>query len=110
MDLTLELLEERIKHERELREQSEAFLSEALEIQAKEYERRLGVLNHAHEQAIAEQARTVSREIYDQYVTTNDEKVSDLSKWRAGIEGRIVGIGVVIGLVVILINIAIRFI
>jgi hypothetical protein len=37
----------------------------ALELQAKEYERRLEVLNHAHAAAVEAQAKTVPREMYD---------------------------------------------
>jgi hypothetical protein len=38
---------------------------EARTLQAKEYERRLQDLNHAHQKAVEERATVVSRELYD---------------------------------------------
>jgi hypothetical protein len=40
----------------------------ALELQAAEYGRRLGELNHAHQQALEAQARTVPRETYEEFL------------------------------------------
>lgn len=48
---------------------------EKVAIQAAEYERRLTVLNHAHEEAVRERNRVLPREMFDQWVT-------DFSKWR----------------------------
>lgn len=103
--------------------------TKALEKQAVEYERRLDTLNHAHEAAVEAQAATVPREMFDAYIkeqalavdlrvqAANDReaaaieavnaRVDDLTTWRSGIEGRMVGVGVVIGIVVIAINIGI---
>ncbi len=102
----------------------------ALELQAAEYERRLDTLNHAHEAAVEAQARTVPREVFDQYVketeqreralvnTQNDRfnvaveainaRVDELQNWRSGLEGRLIGISAVIGVIVVVVNIAIR--
>jgi len=142
-------LAERVAMERALREQEHIALRDALEairetfraqvisdrraleLQAREYERRLDTLNHAHEQAVEAQAMTVPRELFDQYVKetgaretamvgSQNEKfaaaidavnarVDDLVTWRSGIEGRLIGITVVVGIVVIVINLGIRF-
>jgi hypothetical protein len=42
--------------------------AEALKLQAQEYERRLDVLNHAHEEAREVASRTVSRKEFEDYV------------------------------------------
>jgi len=68
-----------IAHERELREQSVAAIDKALILQATEYERRLNTLNHAHEQAVEAQARTVPREMFEQYVKEAREREETLS-------------------------------
>lgn len=67
-------MKERIEHERELRESHENSTTEALRIQAIEYERRLDNLNHAHEAAIQAQALTVPRETFDIFIKENDNK------------------------------------
>ena len=111
----------------------------ALELQAAVYEQRLEVLNHAHAAAVEAQAMTVPREMFDQYVketssredalvdtwservtsttaSMNDrlnvtnKRIDELQNWRSGLEGRLIGVSAVIGVVVIVINIAIRVI
>lgn len=74
--MTIPLLAERIEHERALREQSDAYLKTALDLQAAEYERRLDSLNHAHQAAVEAQAMTVPREMFDQYVMAQDAKLA----------------------------------
>lgn len=146
--LTLPQVTERIAMERALREAEFKAIREALEavktlftaqsisdrraleLQAAEYERRLDTLNHAHEAAVEAQARTVPREVFDQYVketeqreralvnTQNDRfnvaveainaRVDELQNWRSGLEGRLIGISAVIGVIVVVVNIAIR--
>lgn len=59
--------------EKHLAAQREADMT-ALRLQAAEYERRLDVLNHAHEEARAVQAVTVTRERFDDYTRTEQEK------------------------------------
>jgi hypothetical protein len=54
-------------HERELRLVAEAAVERARVIQFNEYERRLDALNHAHDQAVAEQLRTLPRTEFDQF-------------------------------------------
>ena len=102
----------------------------ALELQATEYERRLDALNHAHEQAVEAAAQTVPRELFDQYVKETaarefalvsaqsdrftvaveaiNARVDELVNWRSGLEGRLIGISAVIGVIVVIVNIAIR--
>lgn len=103
------LLEQGLTHERELRENIEKFVAKNLEDQAEEYERRLGELNHAHAQAAEAQAKTVPRELFEQYAKDIDGRLESLATWRAGIEGRTIGLASAIGLVFVIINIAIRF-
>ena len=77
--LTLTLLAERIaaleakmvaalQTEHDARIAEERSVAAALHKQAIEYERRLDVLNHAHEAAVIAQAATVPREMFDAYV------------------------------------------
>jgi len=146
--LTLAQVTERLAMERALREQEfralrdalaslkELFAAEAvadrraLVLQADEYERRLEALNHAHSQAVEAQARTVPREMFDQYVKETDareralvnaqsdrftvaieainSRVDELQNWRSGLEGRLIGVSAVIGIAVVVINIVIR--
>jgi len=102
----------------------------ALELQAQEYERRLEDLNHAHAQAVEAQARTVPRELFDAYVKETaaredalveaqaerfntaigalNDRIDGLDRWRSGLEGRMIGVSAVIGVVVVIVNIAIR--
>lgn len=148
--LTVAQLAERLAMERAMREQEYIALREALEalkelfmsintadaralnLQAAEYERRLEALNHAHQQAVEAQARTVPRELFDQYVKESaareaalvaaqseksitainalNDRVDEVQTWRSGLEGRMIGISIAIGIVVIVINIALRFI
>ena len=111
----------------------------ALELQAAVYEQRLEVLNHAHAAAVEAQAKTVPREMFDAYVketssredalvdaqserttaamqgvndriNATNKRIDELQNWRSGLEGRLIGVSAVIGVVVIVINIAIRVI
>jgi predicted Ser/Thr protein kinase len=76
-----ELLEMRLAHERELREMQISYEEKARVIQATEYARRLDVLNHAHEEAAANWARTLPREMFDSWV-------KDFDKWRGEVMTR----------------------
>ena len=146
--LSLAQLTERLAMERALREQEYRALREALEsvkdmfkaqtesdrrallLQAEEYERRLETLNHAHAQAVEAQARTVPREVFDQYVKETEQReralvgsqnerfataveainnrADELMNWRSGLEGRLIGVSAVIGVIVVVVNIMIR--
>ena len=85
-----ELLESRLGYEREfalreiehqqkmvqkdlsLLDQRLDMTEEARKIQAVEYERRLTVLNHAHEAAVEAQAKTVPREMWEAFVKEHE--------------------------------------
>ena len=58
---------EALQHERELREAGERAAQRALELQAREYDRRLGELNQSHERALREAARVVSQDSFEVY-------------------------------------------
>lgn len=66
----------RIKHEQELRMLNEAFIEKERVTQFNEYARRLETLNHAHEKAVEAQRSTVPRELFDNYVNENSDRVS----------------------------------
>jgi len=53
--------------ERDARQTQQTTNKEALDLQAKEYGRRLDELNHAHATALEVQSKTVTREMFDQY-------------------------------------------
>jgi exonuclease VII large subunit len=67
-------LAERLTMERALREQSERFLADDLKEFRAEIQRRLGELNHAHAQAVETAARTVPRDLFDQFVKENEQR------------------------------------
>jgi hypothetical protein len=81
LDAAREILELKIAHERALREMQIAFEERARVLQATENLRRLDVLNHAHEEAAANWARTLPREMFDSWVKDHD-------KWRAEVVTR----------------------
>ena len=68
-----------VLHERELREQQAKALERALELQAKEYDRRLEDLNHAHARALSAEAHTVQQAVYD-------ATMEDLDVWKASVK------------------------
>jgi len=72
--LTVAQLAERLAMERALREQAERFIADDFTEFKVEIQRRLGELNHAHAQAVEAQARTVPRELFDQFVKENDSR------------------------------------
>ena len=67
------LLDLQLKHEREIREERERAAKLALDLQAKEYERRLDTLNHAHADALRAQAATVPRETFEAFKAENQK-------------------------------------
>jgi hypothetical protein len=89
-----EYLEQRLDYERTLVsqrfEQLERLLEthrlatdKALHVQATEYERRLTVLNHAHEAAVKEQNRVLPRETFQAFL-------DDFMKWRDMVNSAVV--------------------
>lgn len=77
----------------------------ALVLQAREYERRLDDLNHAHAQARADTARFVSVEKFDAVC----ERMDKVEKWQASLDGRLLGAGAVITLISVGIGIVSHF-
>ena len=89
----------------------------AMTLQAKEYERRLEALNHAHEQQVERNTEYVSREIWDAFKRSTDvrfdstgetnnkraeafdKRVMELEQWRSRSTGVILGAMAVIGAV-----------
>lgn len=73
-------------------------LKENLTIQAREYERRLTDLNHAHAQSVSDKATYMTKELFD---SKHEELIvwkSELDRWRAKLYGFALGIGVAGGL------------
>jgi hypothetical protein len=72
----------RILSDRQAWEREFKSLSDALRLQAAEYERRLTVLNHAHEDAIRAQAMTVPREMFNGFLKDHEAWKQEYNKWR----------------------------
>lgn len=128
--LTTALLAERLASERALREAHERAVDKALQLQADEYERRLDALNGEAGRLAKVLADSVPREVFQNYVketeareramsaTQTDKlntaleginaRIDELQNWRSGLEGRLIGVSAVIGVIVIVINFAIR--
>ena len=69
-------------------------LKENIILQAKEYQRRLAELNHAHEQATSDKAAFLRKETFD-------AKIAEFSKWQNEMDvwrSRVIGIGVGAGI------------
>lgn len=77
---------------REIKIQREAD-QEALRIQRKEYMRRLIELNGAHERATKEQARTLPRDMFEQYahsqVAVQTASAKEFQQWKDGVNAAI---------------------
>ena len=67
--------------------------ADAIGLQAKEYERRLSELNHAHAQAVARNELYLPREVYDKAEITRELRISVLKERLDKMEGRSAGIG-----------------
>lgn len=72
-------------------------LAQELVLQAKEYERRLTELNHAHEQARQTLATYVPRDKYDAIREGMEKDIHDLQIYKANSEGRSAVIGAIVG-------------
>ena len=75
-------LEQRLRSMRELLRTEAELHSKALELQAAEYKRRLDELNHAHQQAQENWARSLPRETFASFQ-------SEWDKWRAEVNDNI---------------------
>jgi len=87
----------------------------ALQLQATEYERRLEVLNHAHDEAVRVQNTYVPRDLFDERLMDLSKQRDEDMKWRdevnkalASIAGRSAGYSVAVGLVLTLVMIVMR--
>jgi|ERR1044071_5142591 hypothetical protein len=94
-----ELFEEKIKHEREQREQRQESYETALKLQAKEYDRRLEALNHEAEQLKKMQATYLPREVGENKIGRLEEDVTVLKLWKSNLMGRLAIAGGIIVLV-----------
>lgn len=106
---TLEAVIVRIDGLEKLYETNAAAQKEALKLQAAEYERRLFDLNGEAKRIAKVQAEHVSRELFDHVTEGLKERVIALEHYRVGIEGRIWGISVAVGVFVTVLNLALRF-
>ena len=82
-----QLIQQRIDHEREMREESAKQLKLALDLQAKEYERRLEDLNGAHKRQAEERSFFVKQEIFDIHCRSaekwREEHITEQNIWRS---------------------------
>lgn len=83
-----EFLEQRIGYLEKLIDQNDRAQSKALIIQAGEYQRRLEVLNHAHETAREKERDFLSREVFDGYVQSVNERLNRSELKLAGTADR----------------------
>jgi hypothetical protein len=74
-------------------ERNEAAGQRALELATKETERRLHILNGAHEEAKCTRATYYSREMHDQFATAVDKRITSLERavWMAVGAGAVAG-------------------
>jgi hypothetical protein len=100
--LRFEQLEKRLERETALRE-------DQLRLQAKEYERRLTALNHAHEAAVAESARVLPREIHAAFIKEYDAFKADTTKQLTAINTRSITWTAAIGLGFAILTVVLRF-
>jgi hypothetical protein len=68
---TVRELDLRLSNERHITDLRFEATEKARALQAKEYERRLAELNHAHQKAVEERGLTVSRVIYEVFLKDN---------------------------------------
>ena len=115
-----EYLEQRLDYERTLAVSRDAHAKErvteqlaardkAMELQATEYQRRLDVLNHAHQAAVEAQAKTVPREMWEQAQKDYAEFKAETNRQLTIISTRSQTWIVIIGLLFAVLNVIIRF-
>lgn len=76
----------------------------ALELQAQEYERRLDILNHDHENTKQVQLTYVSIAVYDAEKREWDNRVRNLEKFQNNLTGRLFIIGAIVMLLAALLG------
>lgn len=92
-DFKIKLLEEKVLALKELMITVRRGDQKALELQAKEYERRLEALNHEADQLKEMQGRYVPREVYEKDLASLREEIKVNNDWRIKQEGQGVGKG-----------------
>ncbi len=103
-----EYFEERLAHEHDITwhrfSQDEAVRAEY----KKEVERRLQELNHAHSQQVAEQQRTLPREMFEQFEKEYRAKHDEIQTWKNQIAGglTLMRIGGIAGVLALLYGLA----
>lgn len=108
IDALRELMETRLRYERALTDEQLAAQQTALSLQAKEYERRLTELNHAHERAVVEQARVLPREIHESFIKEYESFRIDTAKQLQAAQTRSVTWAGAIGIGFLLASVAIQ--
>jgi hypothetical protein len=79
--------------------------SKALDLQAREYERRLEALNGEASRISKSQADHVQRPVYDIEVGALNRRMQVLENWKSNMEGKLWGIG----LLVTVVNLALHY-
>ncbi len=74
-------------------------LKENIVLQAKEYERRLTELNHAHDQAVTDKAKFVNLDIFYAKLEEISKWRSEMDSWRNRVIGIYIGLGLASGVV-----------
>lgn len=92
-DFKIKLLEEKVLALKELMITVRRGDQKALELQAREYERRLEALNHEADQLKEMQGRYVPREVYEKDMASLREEIKVNNDWRIKQEGQGVGKG-----------------
>ena len=87
-----------------------ALLDKALQLQAFEYDRRLEALNGEAGRLAVMQAHYVPREVFEAKIVELDKVTRVLQDYRSNLEGRIYGGMAVVGIVITLISLGLRFI
>lgn len=98
------VLSNEIKHLRELLTEQKKSTEKALELQAKEYERRLEILNHEAARLSQMKNDFVPKGEHDIEKMNVEKRVHALELFRSNIEGRMYAVMLVFGIVVTLIN------
>jgi len=94
-----DLLAQQCKERWDAHERQHRLEARALELQAREYERRLSDLNHAHQQAQDVQGTYLPREVYESQQRESDVKINNLEKWQSNFMGRMVVTGGVVAVI-----------
>lgn len=105
-----EYLEQRLDYERTLVAEKFLSVNRALELQAKEYERRLQELNHAHAIAKEKEKDTLPREIFYAFRDEYEKRHRVLELALTAIQSRGTTWIVAIGIFLSALTVALRFI